>query len=400
MAWQATRQSALAQLDSFAPKAGRAYAASRNFDRGAGEHTGVSGLSPWIRHRLITEEEVLAAILSQHSFEAAEKFIAEVFWRGYFNGWLEHQPEVWLRYRRGVRDGARQLETDASLARRYEEATSGQTGIDCFDHWARELIETGYLHNHARMWFASIWIFTLQVPWELGADFFYRHLLDGDAASNTCSWRWVGGLHTKGKTYLARADNIKKFTDGRFNPSGLATTAPPLSEPDLPARIAPHWGDAPTLPARYGLLLHEEDCSPASLPLSHAPCASMALTAPAPRSVFDSAPLVKDFTSACVEQAAHLAQQHWSLECAISSEADPAQVLSNWARENAMEAIVTARLPLGPTRKRVMEACAALDLPLIEITRAYDAAVWPHARAGFFGLKKKIPAILAQLELV
>ncbi len=67
---------------------------------------------------------------------------------------------------------------------------------------------TGYLHNHARMWFASIWIFTLRLPWELGADFFLRHLLDGDPASNTLSWRWVGGMQTMGKTYLARADNI------------------------------------------------------------------------------------------------------------------------------------------------------------------------------------------------
>jgi deoxyribodipyrimidine photo-lyase len=65
----------------------------------------------------------------------------------------------------------------------------------------QELVETGYLHNHARMWFASIWIFTLRLPWELGADFFLRHLLDGDAASNTLSWRWVAGLHTKGKHY-------------------------------------------------------------------------------------------------------------------------------------------------------------------------------------------------------
>ena len=99
----------------------------------------------------------------------------------------------------------------------------GATGIDCFDAWARELVATGYLHNHARMWFASIWIFTLRLPWELGADFFLRHLIDGDPASNTLSWRWVAGLQTAGKTYLATAENIARFTGGRFAPQGLAT---------------------------------------------------------------------------------------------------------------------------------------------------------------------------------
>ncbi|MCK7502530.1 MAG: hypothetical protein MZW92_81430 [Comamonadaceae bacterium] len=87
------------------------------------------------------------------------------------------------------------------------------------------------LHNHARLWFASLWIFTLELPWALGADFFLRHLLDGDPASNTLSWRWVVGLQTPGKIYLARADNIARFTAGRFPAvTGLATAARPLRE--------------------------------------------------------------------------------------------------------------------------------------------------------------------------
>ena len=63
------------------------------------------------------------------------------------------------------------------------------------------------------MWFASIWIFTLNLPWELGANFFYKNLLDADPASNTLSWRWVAGLHTEGKFYLARQENIEKFSN-------------------------------------------------------------------------------------------------------------------------------------------------------------------------------------------
>ena len=91
-----------------------------------------------------------------------------------------------------------------------------RSGIPAMDAWTSELIETGYLHNHARMWYASIWIHTLKLPWTLGAEFFLRNLLDGDVASNTLSWRWVAGLHTVGKFYLAQKSNICKFTAGRL----------------------------------------------------------------------------------------------------------------------------------------------------------------------------------------
>jgi deoxyribodipyrimidine photo-lyase len=80
------------------------------------------------------------------------------------------------------------------------------------------------------MWFASIWIFTLRLPWALGADFFMRHLIDADAASNILSWRWVAGLQTAGKTYLATTDNIERYTNGRFAPKGLATQAMAIAE--------------------------------------------------------------------------------------------------------------------------------------------------------------------------
>ncbi len=176
------------------------------------QQSAVSKLSPWIRHRLVTEQEVLARILGAHPTAETISFVQEVFWRSYFKGWLEQHPSVWDRYLVSLDIALENLGND------YSEAISGRTGIACFDHWCAELIQTGYLHNHARMWFASIWIFTLRLPWELGAAFFLIHLIDGDPASNTLSWRWVGGLHTKGKTYLASASNIARFTNGGLNP--------------------------------------------------------------------------------------------------------------------------------------------------------------------------------------
>ncbi len=147
--------------------------------------------------------------------DGARKFLQEIAWRTYFKGWLEHRPQVWTTYCEDRDAEFVRLADQPSLRRRYEAAVTGQTGIACFDHWAKTLTSQGWLHNHARMSFASIWLFALDLPLELGADFFLQHLLDGDAASNTLSWRWVGGLHTPGKTYLATQSAIETCTAGR-----------------------------------------------------------------------------------------------------------------------------------------------------------------------------------------
>ena len=110
----------------------------------------------------------------------------------------------------------------------YKKAIEGNTNIECFNEWVNELKENNYLHNHARMWFASIWVFTLELPWQLGAEFFMKHLYDGDAAANTLGWRWVAGIQTQGKNYLASEWNIKKFTNNRFSNIKLNENAPPI----------------------------------------------------------------------------------------------------------------------------------------------------------------------------
>lgn len=399
--WRADRLHGLEQLQAFVPRSGRTYAHTRNSDFGVGNHNNVSALSPWLRHRLVLEEEVVRATLKHHSLATAEKFIQEVFWRSYFKGWMEQRPDVWSVYRNDVQDLFQRLNQDADLNQRFETAVKGATGIDCFDFWARELIDTGYLHNHARMWFASIWIFTLRLPWQLGADFFYRHLMDGDPASNTLSWRWVGGLHTKGKHYLARADNIERFTNGRFQPSGLVSDALPLREEEEFESVPINWFNGVQNEERYGLLITEEDMNVESLPLKGRPASILGLLATERRSSFKVGQHALSFAAAGMEDALARATNHFECD-SDESDDDWTSALLKWADDNDLKTIVTARAPVGPVQEQLQVAIPHLlksGINLIQVSRSYDQLCWPHANRGFFKLKKKIPQLVQDLSL-
>ncbi|WP_234991975.1 FAD-binding domain-containing protein [Roseisalinus antarcticus] len=377
-------------MSDFLPKAGGAYAARRNHDLPGHPH--VSGLSPYVRHRLVSEDEVVRAVLGRFARSTAEKFLQEVYWRTYWKGWMERRPETWVQYRADVRHGLNRVQTESGLRREWEAACRGETGIDAFDHWARQLVETGYLHNHARMWFASIWVFTLRLPWALGADFFLRHLLDGDPASNTLGWRWVAGLQTIGKTYLARPDNIARYTDGRFRPAGLATEAiPPGGPPHPPPGPVPVADQiAPDL--RTGLLLHEEDLSVGwLLDICPAPVATAVLDASADRSPLSVSGQVTDFTEGAIADS--LLRHAPRL-----GEVGRPEDLGAWARAHRLEQIVTAHAPQGPARERI-EAWRRAGVPIRMGLRPSDAAAWPHAAKGFFAFKQEISGLLDRLRV-
>ncbi len=389
-----TRAAGQRRLEQFVARCGRHYASTRNADLGPARRSNVSGLSPWLRHRLVTEQEVLTRVLSAHSAAAAEKFIQEVFWRTYFKGWLEQHPGVWAGYQTGLVRALHLLESNASLRADYRDALCGNTGFACFDHWAKELVSNGYLHNHARMWMASIWIFTLRLPWELGADFFLRHLLDGDPASNTLSWRWVAGLHTKGKTYLARPDNIARYTEGRFRPTGLATVAEPLIETAVYPRV-PLPLPQETISAPYLLLLTEEDLAPADL-FSAPPAGVMGLLATSGRSPQPMGSAASAFARGAVDHAL----ERFGV-CATTAD-DWSDAMVEAAGRCGVKAIATPYAPVGPARARLDRAEPKLEaagIRLCRVMRPYDAQAWPYAKAGFFALRKKIPTLLRGLNL-
>ncbi len=218
-----SRASAIENLNRFVDQNLFEYSKLRNFDYGPDNRSNISCLSPYITHGVISELEVIKKSLSKFSFSKNEKFIQEILWRTYWKGWLELRPNVWTDYLNELKKIREEFKDNQN----YRNAIEGNTNIECFNEWIKELKETNYLHNHARMWFASIWIFTLDLPWQLGAEFFMKHLYDGDAASNTLGWRWVAGIQTQGKNYLASEWNIKKFTNNRFNNIKLNENAPP-----------------------------------------------------------------------------------------------------------------------------------------------------------------------------
>ncbi len=396
--WIPTRAEGERILSAFTPRMGRRYANGRNTDHGSGAHKAVSVLSPYIRRRLVLESDAVAAALAAHGPDDAEKFVQEVVWRGYFKGWLERRPQVWDSYRTGLDADLAALDRDRRLRRDVDRATGGQTGLDCFDAWAVELVETGYLHNHARMWFASIWIFTLGLPWRLGADFFYRHLLDGDAASNTLGWRWVAGLHTRGKPYPADAQNIATFTAGRFAPrqSDLAEVTQGLeaTEPDgLPTVLPLRTINAPQPGRPTALLITDEDCRVEDFDLAALDIRTAGtLSASHLRSPLPVSDLVHGFEDHALADAA----QRSGLATTLLRAGDPA-ALAKWAAAAGATQIATPYITRGPLRDWLDEAAPAMarqGITFCEWRRDWDAAIWPHATAGFFKVKQNIPRIL------
>lgn len=382
-------------LAEFLPRVGD-YSRERNKDMPG--HRGVSQLSPWVRYRLLSEEEICREILGSYSWIEAEKFLQEVCWRTYWKGWLQLRPEVWERYLRRRKE--LREDDSAEWPERLRLAESGQTGLACFDHWVEELRQTGYLHNHARMWFASIWIFTWRLPWELGADFFLRHLLDGDPASNTLSWRWVAGLQTRGKHYVARAENIARFTEGRFNPEGQLNENPePLVEEESwpePQRLVDL--PPPRAGVRRGWVLTGDDLSPEASretewPMIRAAVGGYGWVAEYLR----QAELPAAFGEGACRDAARRLRETRQVEVDDWGANPPATILADWVARHDLEEICLLEPPVGPWAAWWGILAQHCPVPIRPIRRSWDESLWPRATAGFFKFKKGLPETVQAL---
>ena len=231
LAFTGGRRAAEARLAAIDPAH---YAASRNHLDGA-----VTRLSPYIRHGVLTLAEVREAVFarlrqlqpppsavqgdlfagegepqgwSPAQRRAGEKLINELGWRDYWQRlWLQLGDGIWIDrepLRTGHAAASYAPELPADLA-------AAATGLACIDGFARELMDTGWLHNHARMWLAAYVVHWRRVRWQAGARWFLMHLLDGDPASNNLSWQWVASSFSH-KPYLFNRANLERFSSGRY----------------------------------------------------------------------------------------------------------------------------------------------------------------------------------------
>ena len=379
MIFEASRAKALNQLNNFVENNLGEYSKLRNFDFGPEKRSNISCLSPYITHGIINEQEVIHKALSKFSFSKNEKFIQEVLWRTYWKGWLELRPNVWADYLIELN----QIKNEFKDNKDYIAAIEGKTKVDCFNEWVKELKENNYLHNHTRMWFASIWIFTLELPWQLGAEFFMQHLYDGDAASNTLGWRWVAGVQTQGKHYLASEWNIKKFTNNRFQNIKLNENAPPkVSEKSY--QIIKQDFNNPQKIENKNLLIFENNLSFEITDFKENNFKKIYLVSNKNenRAIKLSEKLVKFKSHLIEDQEQRLKNQ--SIDCQIIDISELTNIENYYG--------------LYPTVGENLDFLNSNNLKIDFLYRNLDQLAWQYCNKGFFNFKNYIPKIVSSLN--
>jgi len=185
------------------------YARTRNSLTGA-----VSRLSPYVTHGFLTLPEIVHTLSARKPLDVRHKFVYELGWREYARHlWDVHGDGIFRSLHPGVLpDGHYVHDLPADLR-------EARTGIPAIDLAVRMLYETGYLHNHARMWLASYVVHLRKVSWRTGADWMVAHLLDGDLASNHLSWQWIAATAST-KPYLFNADNVARYAPPAWHSPG------------------------------------------------------------------------------------------------------------------------------------------------------------------------------------
>ena len=378
------RDEALNQLEQFGENNLGLYATERNFDYGPQKRTNTSNLSKYITHRVIDEEEVIQSAYKKFSFKKIEKFIQEVLWRTYWKGWLEMRPQVWRDYTKDVLALAGEKQKQP-----YQDAINGKTSISCFNDWTKELQEYGYLHNHTRMWFASIWVFTLNLPWQLGADFFLKYLKDGDAASNTLSWRWVAGLHTKGKHYLASEWNINKFSSKKYNNLKLNENAGCCIENKNYEIIPLQFEDI-----NYEnslMLFHNLDFSFAKKYQDISQCSHYGMINF--NQILEEHNYTTDvlkFKSKINENLQTLIKDKYNSEIIIQNKEELEKII----KDKNISTIILPYLTVGYENDFISKLKDEVNIKYC--VRDYDKFCWPFATKGYFAFKEQIPKIVAK----
>ena len=379
MIFEASRAKAVDQLNNFIEQNLSDYSKLRNFDFGPDNRSNISCLSPYITHGIINELEVINKSLKKFSFVKNEKFIQEVMWRVYWKGWLELRPNVWSDYLIELNKLRDEFKNDQN----YLNVIEGKTNIECFNQWVNELKENNYLHNHTRMWFASIWIFTLELPWQLGAEFFMQHLYDGDTASNTLGWRWVAGVQTQGKHYLASEWNINKFTNNRFQNIKLNENASPkISNKSYPL-IKRNFNNPQNLEEK-SLLIFENNLSFEITDFQENNFKKIYIISNKNenRSIKLSEKLVKFKSLLMKDQEQRLKDK--SIDCEVIDISEVKNIENYYS--------------LYPTVGENLDYLNSNNIKMVFLYRNLDQLSWQYCNKGFFNFKNYIPKIISSFK--
>ena len=355
------------------------YKSKRNYDFGELDKNFVSGLSPAIGRRIITEIEIIQEVKKQFNYKDVEKFIDEICWRTYWKGFLEHYPQIWNDYLNDI-DDLKYFKTSE-----YCNALDGKTEFSFFNSWVNELRLNGYLHNHTRMWFASIWTFELELPWQLGAHFFMQNLLDADPASNTLSWRWVAGLHTKGKFYRATPSNISKFTNSRFPIiNQFKNKINPILDPQSyhEKKINfPKFKQNKNTSENHGVIFHEEDLSNYNVREN-----DFILIQRSHFNPYNQNRSIEDFTNKSLKSFT----EKFSSYNITYFEWNHLETIKTWKDKNNIKSISTSYPCVGKLTKPIADAEKYLGIKFDYYMHDWDRLFWPHSNRGFFKLKNHI----------
>lgn len=185
------------------------YARTRNALDGA-----ATRLSPYLTHGLLSGPEVLRSVLAAQPLPVQHKLVQELGWRAYFRHVWAHRGDGILQ---SLHPGP--LPDEAYSRALPDDVAQARTGVPVIDRAVTTLYDTGWLHNHARLWLASYLVHLRKLHWRTGADWLYGNLLDGDLASNHLGWQWVAGTGSH-KPYLFNADNVQRFAPPDWHSPG------------------------------------------------------------------------------------------------------------------------------------------------------------------------------------
>ena len=212
--WNVGEKEALIKLEKFLSNGVDNYDQDRNFPF----KNGTSKLSPHLHFGEISPVKIWNMTCNNKNYEEISNgrkvFLSEIVWREFAVNLMFLYPDL---DKKNIKENFNHFKWDHS-EKNFRAWTEGNTGYPIVDAAMKELWDTGWMHNRARMITASFLTKHLLIPWQWGANWFHDTLLDSDFASNYASWQWVAGCGADAAPYFRIFNPLTQSL--KFDPSG------------------------------------------------------------------------------------------------------------------------------------------------------------------------------------